>query len=207
MTSWDYPASYGMGGGVPAEWDLAADAAEVLRDALTAAFGEHSPVGLRSVVCKGHPAQVLGDAADGAEMLVVGSRGHGSERRVFGPLAVSPEEIERLRDAAQAPGVYAHFPSRADEILDLAVAISRADRFERDDPAYAQEMAEWVRRDPDGRDGVPTSVIPAVSSDRPRHTDIPLRDFEVGVPGAQMINSGADERHWSASCSRWATAR
>lgn len=77
VTSWDYPASYGMGGGVPAEWDPAADAAEVLRDALTAAFGEHSPVGLRSVVCKGHPAQVLGDAADGAEMLVVGSRGHG----------------------------------------------------------------------------------------------------------------------------------
>jgi hypothetical protein len=117
-----------------------------------------------------------------------------SERRVFGPRPVSPQEIERLRDAAQAPAVYAHFPSRADENLELAVAISRADRSERDDPAYAAEMAEWVRRDSDRPDGVPTSVIPAIPIDRPRHTDIPLRDFELGIPGTQLISTGADER-------------
>ena len=100
---------------------------------------------------------------------------------------VSPEEIERLRDAAQAPAMYAHFPSRPEESLELAVAISRADRSERDDPAYAAEMAQWVRDDPDRPDGVPTSVIPAVPVDQPRHTDIPLRDFELGIPGAQLI--------------------
>jgi len=117
-----------------------------------------------------------------------------SERRVFGPRPVSPAGIERLRDAAQAPAVFAHFPSRADENLELAVAISRADRSERDDPAYVTEMAQWVRRDPDRPDGVPTSVIPAVPDDRPRHTDIPLRDFEVGIPGTQLISTGTDER-------------
>jgi hypothetical protein len=117
-----------------------------------------------------------------------------SERRVFGPRPVSPEKSERLREAAQAPAVYAHFPSRADENLELAVAISRADRSERDDPAYAAEMAQWVRRDPDRPDGVPTSVIPAVPVSRPRHTDIPLRDFELGIPGTQLISTGSDER-------------
>ncbi|MDP9092648.1 MAG: nitroreductase [Actinomycetota bacterium] len=117
-----------------------------------------------------------------------------SERRVFGPRPVSSHEIERLREAAQAPAVYAHFPLRADENLELAVAISRADTSERDDPAYAAEMAEWVRRDPGRPDGVPTSVIPAVPDDQPRHTDIPLRDFELGIPGTQLISTGIDER-------------
>jgi nucleotide-binding universal stress UspA family protein len=77
VTSWDYPASYGMGGGVPAQWDPAEDAAQILADALTAAFGDHRPDGIRAVVREGHPAQVLSDASNGAEMLVVGSRGHG----------------------------------------------------------------------------------------------------------------------------------
>lgn len=77
VTSWTYPASYGMGGGAPAEWDPAEDAAQILADALTAAFGDHKPAGVRAVVCQGHPAQVLSDASNGAEMLIVGSRGHG----------------------------------------------------------------------------------------------------------------------------------
>ena len=77
LTSWAYPASYGMGGGAPVEWDPAEDAAQILADALTAAFGDHRPAGIRAVVCEGHPAQVLSDASNGAEMLVVGSRGHG----------------------------------------------------------------------------------------------------------------------------------
>lgn len=77
VTSWDYPASDGVGGGAPAQWDPAEDAAQILADALTAVFGDHRPDGIRAVVCEGHPAQVLSHAGDGAEMLVVGSRGHG----------------------------------------------------------------------------------------------------------------------------------
>jgi nucleotide-binding universal stress UspA family protein len=77
VTSWNYPTSYGMGGGAPAEWDPAEDAAKILTDSLTAAFGDHRPAGIRTVVSQGHPAQVLSAASDGAELLVVGSRGHG----------------------------------------------------------------------------------------------------------------------------------
>lgn len=116
-----------------------------------------------------------------------------SERRAFGPDPVRSDVIERLRVAAQAHGVRAHFPVRNDESLDLAVAISKADRFQRHDAAYAAEVASWVRHDEQSTDGVPESVIPRVAAGHPRHTDIPLRDFEAGIPGAQLIDAGIDE--------------
>lgn len=127
-----------------------------------------------------------------AELDAAGERR--SERRAFGAEPVPAEVIERLRGACASPGVYAHFPSRANESLDLAVAISNADRSQRDDPAYAAEMAKWTHRDDLSRDGVPASVIPQVAAGAPRHTDIPLRDFEAGIPGAQLITPDIDER-------------
>ncbi len=74
---WQYPQSYGMSGGWSSGWDPAADAAQVLASSLTTAFGDERPDGLRTCVSGGHPAQVLVDASVGADMLVVGSRGHG----------------------------------------------------------------------------------------------------------------------------------
>jgi nitroreductase len=139
------------------------------------------------LVSRGEPDPV-------AELHLAAAGRRRSERRVFGARPVSAEEIEGLRSAAQAPGVFADFPSGEEESTRLAVAISRADRSERNDPAYAAEMARWLRSDPTTPDGVPASVIPAVPGDQPRHTDIPLRDFEVGIPGTQMISTGTDER-------------
>ncbi|MCW2497620.1 hypothetical protein, partial [Jatrophihabitans sp.] len=117
-----------------------------------------------------------------------------SDRRVFAPALVSSEETERLRSSAHAAGVYAHFPVRADEGLDLAVAISKADRYEHADPAYLAEMARWVHTGDSVTDGIPNSAVPLVDPEHPRHTDIPLRDFEIGVPGGQLTSAGADER-------------
>jgi nucleotide-binding universal stress UspA family protein len=77
VTCWAYPVSYGMSVAPPPAWDPAADANEILATALTAAFGEHRPDGLRAVVSQGHPAEVLLEASEDAELLVVGSRGHG----------------------------------------------------------------------------------------------------------------------------------
>jgi nucleotide-binding universal stress UspA family protein len=121
VTAWAYPASYGMGGGALAEWDPAEDAAQILADALTAAFGDHRPAGIRAVVCEGHPAQVLSHACNGAEILVVGSRGHGG----FGGLllgsvsayctahAPCPVLVTRTTPAApeESDGVGDHAPS------------------------------------------------------------------------------------------------
>lgn len=116
-----------------------------------------------------------------------------SERRPFGDGAIAEPIIEQLRQAAAAPGVFAHFPSRADEMLDLTVAISHADRSQRDDPAYAAEMARWVRAADEPAEGVPVTSVPHVPAGDPRHTDIPLRDFEIGMSGAQLIDRGVDE--------------
>lgn len=65
-----------------------------------------------------------------------------SERRPFGPTAVSTDTIERLEQAAASAHVFAHFAVRPDESLDLAVAISRADRSERDDPGVRRGDGE-----------------------------------------------------------------
>lgn len=44
---------------------------------VAAVLGEHPAVDLEAVVVEGHAAQVLVDRANGADLLVVGSRGHG----------------------------------------------------------------------------------------------------------------------------------
>jgi hypothetical protein len=119
-----------------------------------------------------------------------------SDRRPFSPEPVSDEEMEKLRDATRADGVYIDFPTRPDQQLDLAVAVSWADREERRDQAYIDEMNQWLR-DPDVNatsDGLPLDAVPHVSADHPRHTDVPVRNFEVGVSGRLLIERDIDER-------------
>jgi nitroreductase len=117
-----------------------------------------------------------------------------SERRPFRVGRPAEEVIERLRRAAASPGVFVHFPTRADEGLDLAVAVSSADRFQRKDADYLAEMARWTQQDDDYADGIPAATIPHLPEGQQRHTDIPVRDFELGVPGAQLIEAGIDEQ-------------
>ena len=77
LTTWEYPTKYGVSAGLPLEWNPADDAAQILATALKSAFGDDEPDGIRSVILEGHPAKLLLDASVDAEMLVVGSRGHG----------------------------------------------------------------------------------------------------------------------------------
>lgn len=81
VIAWHYPA---MVGGVPFAPNGAmytADYAEFAAKVLTGLVGEtvdpDGPVKVSSTVREGPAAQVLLDAADGADLLVVGSRGHG----------------------------------------------------------------------------------------------------------------------------------
>jgi nucleotide-binding universal stress UspA family protein len=55
--------------------DFSAISKEILRNAVEAVGASPESVTERTV--QGHPAQALVDASDGAELLVVGSRGHG----------------------------------------------------------------------------------------------------------------------------------
>src|SRR4051794_34221533 len=119
-----------------------------------------------------------------------------SDRRPFAATLPPEDVIERLRAAGSAPDAWVDFPMQPDQRIDLAVAVSWADRVERKDEAYIAEMNRWIR-DPDVNphaDGVPLEAVPHVPADRPRRIDVPLRDFELGMSGRQIIERDVDEK-------------
>jgi nitroreductase len=119
-----------------------------------------------------------------------------SDRRPFARRAVAAGMIDELRAAARRDGAEVHFPMREDQRIALAVAVSWADRVERDDEAYKAEMSRWLY-DPEVHameDGVPIDAIPRVPAETPRHTEVPLRDFEVGLTGKLLIERDVDEK-------------
>lgn len=76
VTAWQFPTYYG--------WDLLPDSADVestarsmLEEAIAGVTTLAPGVKIQPTVRQGNPAQVLLDDAKGAELLVVGSRGHG----------------------------------------------------------------------------------------------------------------------------------
>jgi len=75
VTAWDYPATYGYAAAV-VDVDWEGLAAQVLRDAV-AEVAPDTAAAIRQRVSEGNAAQVLLDASAGADLLVVGSRGHG----------------------------------------------------------------------------------------------------------------------------------
>jgi nucleotide-binding universal stress UspA family protein len=82
VIAWNYPVAAGGGyGWAPAsmagDFDFRENAEKVLASAIGTARGPGSDVPVHALVVEGGAAQVLLDAADGAGLLVVGSRGHG----------------------------------------------------------------------------------------------------------------------------------
>ena len=78
VTSWEWPSSYGMAFSyVPSNYDPAVDAQKILDDALEPVRRAHPDLTIKPVVVEGHPAPVLVEESRGADLLVVGSRGHG----------------------------------------------------------------------------------------------------------------------------------
>lgn len=74
---WQWPRSFGYAMALPSDYDPAAEAGKVLDSALSDVQKAHPEVEIRSSVIEGFPAQVLAEASKDAEMMVVGSRGHG----------------------------------------------------------------------------------------------------------------------------------
>jgi len=73
---WHWPISYGWAS-IPENWDPSKDATVVLDEAVALVRSLHPTLEITPQVIEGWPAQVLTHHAAGAEMLVVGSRGHG----------------------------------------------------------------------------------------------------------------------------------
>jgi nucleotide-binding universal stress UspA family protein len=80
VTAWHTPAMVYGGAGFSADIDPAEfgdSAGAALEESLAAAGGQANGVEIERVVRMGQPAQVLLEEARGADLLVVGSRGHG----------------------------------------------------------------------------------------------------------------------------------
>ncbi|MFB9449479.1 universal stress protein [Dactylosporangium vinaceum] len=83
VSAWQDPALVGYSfGGVPISYEgdsIATITDKVLAETVAEVTDrQEQPVQVRTRVTRGHPAQVLLDAAAGADMLVLGSRGHGT---------------------------------------------------------------------------------------------------------------------------------
>lgn len=77
---WHVPAVASPSGGwvpLPTNLDLADGAAAKLNATVAEVFGDEPPRALRLSVRHGHAAKVLLEASADAQMLIVGSRGHG----------------------------------------------------------------------------------------------------------------------------------
>jgi nucleotide-binding universal stress UspA family protein len=77
VIAWEVPANYSFLVQVPVDINYAEIAAQVVTDAIAEVSGPGEQVKIRSMPTEGSPARVLLDASKGAELLVVGFRGHG----------------------------------------------------------------------------------------------------------------------------------
>jgi nucleotide-binding universal stress UspA family protein len=74
---WEWPTSYGWAMPVPDDFDPEGDIRRSLETALAPERSAHPGVGFDGRVVEGHPAPTLVEASGGADLLVVGNRGHG----------------------------------------------------------------------------------------------------------------------------------
>jgi nucleotide-binding universal stress UspA family protein len=77
VIAWSYPSGYGWAPFSDGAVDLEGDAGKILIEALAEVSGIAPDVVVEPLVVQGHAADVLVRAAEGADLLVVGSRGHG----------------------------------------------------------------------------------------------------------------------------------
>lgn len=79
VMTWSRPmAPYGVGAPLLVDMDLGSDTKRALGDVLVETLGGNLAVEVSAIVVEGHTAVELLKAAQTAELLVVGSRGHGA---------------------------------------------------------------------------------------------------------------------------------
>ena len=77
VMTWEWPSSYGWAVPVPNDFDPEEDVRKALEAAIAAVRAEYPGLSIDPRVVSGHPAPILVEASKGADLLVVGSRGHG----------------------------------------------------------------------------------------------------------------------------------
>ena len=109
---WQYPiigASYGWAGvAVTDGMDLQAIAEKNLAEAIDRAVGPKAAIRVERRVVEGYPPSVLVEESSGANLLVVGSRGHGTFAE-----ALLGSVSQHCSHHARCPVVIVRHPSRA----------------------------------------------------------------------------------------------
>jgi nucleotide-binding universal stress UspA family protein len=77
VMSWEWPSSYSWAVPVPANFDPEGDIRGTLEKVLSPLRAARPGLGIEARVVRGHPSPNLVEASKGADLLVVGSRGHG----------------------------------------------------------------------------------------------------------------------------------
>lgn len=77
VMTWDWPPTYGWAAPFPTEYDPEESVRKALDDAVADLRETYSSLDITAQVLHGHPAPLLVAASHGADLLVVGSRGHG----------------------------------------------------------------------------------------------------------------------------------
>jgi nucleotide-binding universal stress UspA family protein len=77
IATWELPTSFGWVPPYPEDFNPAADAQKAADDEVAGALGDHPGLDVQVTVVEGHPAPTLVQASRGADLLVLGSRGHG----------------------------------------------------------------------------------------------------------------------------------
>ncbi|MDR1998705.1 MAG: hypothetical protein LBQ06_02025 [Frankiaceae bacterium] len=171
-------------------WDVAVDAFPDATDSSVLAAFRVAP----------NDGGDAGAPARQARSLAEAALDRRSDRRPLLVRQIADADLESLRQAGN-PDAWIDFPHGEDQRVNLAVAVSWADRQQANDEAYVAEMRRWLR-DPEvhapgeqpADDGVPTRSIPHVDPGHPRRLDIPQRDFEAGMSGGQIIERDVDEK-------------
>ena len=77
VTTWEWPSSYGWAVPVPTEFDPEEAVRGMLESAVADIRADYPDLRIDPQVINGHPAQTLVEESKGADLLVVGCRGHG----------------------------------------------------------------------------------------------------------------------------------
>jgi len=109
---------------------------------------------------------------------------HTDRRPVIGP-RVEPDEVAAIASRIRDEGTWLHVLSR-DHVIELAAAVSYAQRTEAADSAWQAELAYWSGGTRPAGTGVPDSAIP----EQPPQTTVPGRDF--GHPGTLPVSAEHD---------------
>ena len=78
ITTWEISSATGWAPSFPPDYDPEQVSQQMLDEAVSGTLGAELKIPVERIVKEGHPAPVLIEAAAGADLLVVGCRGHGA---------------------------------------------------------------------------------------------------------------------------------